>query len=31
MATEESISTQEAAIKIAEKRIAAIGNNKLPY
>ena len=31
MATDESISTQEAAIKIAEKRIAAIGNNKLPY
>ncbi len=31
MATEESISTQEAAIKIAKKRIAAIGNNKLPY
>jgi leucine dehydrogenase len=31
MADEESISTQEAAIKIAEKRIAAIGNIKLPY
>ena len=31
MATEESISTQEAAIKIAEKRIATIGNIKLPY
>ena len=31
MATEESISTQEAAIKIAEKRIASIGNIKLPY
>jgi leucine dehydrogenase len=31
MATDESITTQEAAIKIAEKRISAIGNNKLPY
>lgn len=31
MASAESISTQDAAIKIAEKRIAAIGNLKLPY
>lgn len=31
MATDESISTQEAAIKIAEKRMATIGNIKLPY
>ena len=31
MATTESISTQEAAIMIAEKRIASIGNIKLPY
>jgi len=31
MSSNESISTHEAAIKIAEKRIAAIGNIKLPY
>lgn len=31
MASEESISTQEAAIKIAEKRIEAIGKLKLPF
>jgi leucine dehydrogenase len=31
MANDESISTQEAAIMIAEKRIASIGNIKLPY
>lgn len=31
MATDESISTQEAAIMIAERRIASIGNIKLPY
>ena len=31
MASEESISTQEAAIKIAEKRISTIGNIKLPF
>jgi len=31
MADKESISSQEAAIKIAERRIAAIGNLKLPF
>ena len=31
MASDESISTQEAAIKIAEQRIAAIGKLKLPF
>ena len=31
MASEESISSQEAAIKIAEKRIEAIGKLKLPF
>ena len=31
MAADESITSQEAAIKIAEKRIAAMGKLKLPY
>ncbi len=31
MASEEGINTQEAAMKIAERRIAAIGRIKLPY